>query len=317
MKFELTERLLEDILFSMENQQDTCFVDAETGMLIPITAKNTADFAADASGAAQTSDKRYYDIPSWNSVSGFRLMEQFCASLRNPPAKQALRDVLSEGKGVFRAFKDTLKNYPEVEKRWFVFKQSAMKQVVCDWYRNLCDVWHFEAAGVEIEDTADLVLDDFVFRKADEAPEIQSDVQHAESEMFDEIAAELSDFSAAGKQTGLIFARLWQEQKKICSAESFCAAVYTLSGEFAGFICAGCFPGCNPSVQFMTALFVKKKFRGLGLARMLVELLFKQLAASGTQRLLLVYAALPDSLRSFFLQCGFEIKGSALMADLK
>jgi hypothetical protein len=46
-------------------------------------------------------------------------MEKFTAGLNNPVARQELTAALNKNKGVFRAFRDVLEQYPEVEKIWF------------------------------------------------------------------------------------------------------------------------------------------------------------------------------------------------------
>ncbi|MDR2730070.1 MAG: GNAT family N-acetyltransferase, partial [Treponema sp.] len=58
-------------------------------------------------------------LPQWGPKDGYRLMEKFTAGLNNPVARQELTAALNKNKGVFRAFRDVLEQYPEVEKIWF------------------------------------------------------------------------------------------------------------------------------------------------------------------------------------------------------
>ena len=54
-------------------------------------------------------DDRHVRLPRWGSAEGFHLMESFVTSIDNPAYREQLSRALTMGKGVFRAFKDTLK----------------------------------------------------------------------------------------------------------------------------------------------------------------------------------------------------------------
>jgi hypothetical protein len=48
-----------------------------------------------------------------------------------------------DGKGAFRRFKNVLRDYPEVEKEWFRFKNKRDKEEVKDW---------LESIGIEMDE---------------------------------------------------------------------------------------------------------------------------------------------------------------------
>ena len=114
MTFELTDELADSIISALENQEKRFVVDSKSGLL----AEKTQDFVCD--------EENFYELPSWDSKDGFDLMEGFVNELHSPMARNDLLNVLRSGRGVFRGFKDVLKSYPEVEKRWHFFKNRQL-----------------------------------------------------------------------------------------------------------------------------------------------------------------------------------------------
>jgi GNAT superfamily N-acetyltransferase len=159
MHFELTETLMDDILFSMENQGGHFLVDTQEGIVVEAGSELQDRLEQDKEGT------RYIDLPRWTSSDGYRLMERFVAVFKNPIVRNELLLALDRGKGVFRAFKDTLNHYPEAEKRWFSFKEQELKQEIVHWYNALRDEWGLARIGTEPEETEELVREDFIFRE--------------------------------------------------------------------------------------------------------------------------------------------------------
>ncbi|MCL2800868.1 MAG: UPF0158 family protein [Treponema sp.] len=152
MNFEMDNALIDDILFHMENQDGNFILDTHECTVVSANGINP-------------DDGRYISLPVWNSNDGFRLMEKFTLSLKNPAARSELSDSLNKNKGVFRAFRDVLEQYPEIEKHWFKFKEQKMKNLIIDWYNALREEWGLEPIGAEPEDTSSLVLEDFIFEE--------------------------------------------------------------------------------------------------------------------------------------------------------
>jgi GNAT superfamily N-acetyltransferase len=162
--FALTQELLDDIIFWMEDQNADGVIDVETGRLIHTKGEHAENGGSTEIRAGQ--DKvpdGYRKLPAWGPPDGFGIMEDFTASLQNPPARKKLAAALNRGKGVFRAFKDVLAEFPEVEKRWFAYKDEALKKAVYAWYAALCEDAGIEKIGVEPEETDELVDEDFHF----------------------------------------------------------------------------------------------------------------------------------------------------------
>ena len=84
MKFDLTDEVRNQIIFSMEDQGKSYVFDSVELKTIPFSE-------------VEIDNDRYYKIPEWGSMDGFHLMERFVALLRNPLARESLRSVLFSG----------------------------------------------------------------------------------------------------------------------------------------------------------------------------------------------------------------------------
>lgn len=146
--FELTGELMEQIIFAMENQKETFLLDSELPSIVP----------------TETKDKitgKYYELPLWEPSDGYRLMEQFALTLRNPVYRELLSSILHCGSGVFRKYKDALNQRPDIERLWFAFKEKEMKNRVSEWYNVLRLEWGLDAFDVEFNGDYSPVLTDF------------------------------------------------------------------------------------------------------------------------------------------------------------
>jgi GNAT superfamily N-acetyltransferase len=158
MQFEMDNVLLDDILFYMENQEGDFLLDTQLGQIVDIY-NNGYDTETDFD------DSRFISLPEWNSSDGYRLMEKFVAGLKNPVHREELSVALNRNKGVFRAFRDVLSQYPEAEKQWYNYKDKQMKNEVIAWYNALREEWGLLPVGNEPEDNTSVVLEDFTFKE--------------------------------------------------------------------------------------------------------------------------------------------------------
>ncbi|MDR1596648.1 MAG: UPF0158 family protein, partial [Treponema sp.] len=157
MQFELTETLIDDIIFTMENQEWVSYMDTVEGFVV---GEDTLEFGE----LDNDTENRYIGLPDWDSSDGYNLMERFAAGLKNTVIRTRLSAALNRGKGVFRAFRDILAGHPEAEKLWYAYKNKEMKREVIRWYNALREGWGLERIGEEPEETGDLVQEDFLFR---------------------------------------------------------------------------------------------------------------------------------------------------------
>ena len=103
MFFELTDSLCADIVFAMENQQQDFVLDAENLRIVQC-APELVD------------EENFYSLPSWTSGDGYALLEDFVSCYKGIKASGELKQILLEGRGVFRNFKNTLKNWKDTPK---------------------------------------------------------------------------------------------------------------------------------------------------------------------------------------------------------
>ena len=247
MQFELSSVLIDEILFFMEDQDGIFVFDTREGAVI-----NTELEALDDD---ETDGDRYITLPEWGPPDGFRLMGRFTAGLRNAPVREELSAALNRGKGVFRAFKDTLTRFPETEKLWFGFKDREMKREIISWYNALRESWGLELIGEEPEDITDLVLEDFCFREGTAADR--------------PAAEELHRFCREENPDGTAGLGEWVFPGEI----SFIAE--TSEGGFAGYICGKNSESGSGFLQ-VCAVEIKPEYRGLGLGKTLVTRLLEQ-----------------------------------------
>jgi GNAT superfamily N-acetyltransferase len=261
--FELTEALIDDILFSMEDQNGEFYIDAQMGVIM-----GELDFEFEA---PPIDGERYISLPEWDSSEGFRLMERFAAGLKNPVIRDKLTMALDRGKGVFRAFKDALGLYPEAEQLWFKFKEREMRRVILSWYNGLREEWGLERIGLEPDETGDLVLEDFRFRERREE-------DYA-------LAAELHRLCLGELHGTADFPEPAGEDGDLPPLASGAPALVaeTGGGEFAGHIASSERGG----ILRITALEVRPEYRGLGIGEALLSRLLEQVEMAGISRVLL------------------------------
>jgi len=262
MKFELTEALIDEILFFMEDQEGDFMLDTVEGVVAG-GLDGPDFFDEDLDDEDGEGGERYISLPEWDSSDGFRLMERFAASFRNPMVREELSSALSQGRGVFRAFKNVLGRHPEVEKLWYSFKEKEMKREVIRWYNGLLEEWGLEQIGIEPEDTDDLVTEDFSFR-----PLRRDDIFLVESlhrqclKEFGENIAEAGPSDMGLSEPGPLIETIINEANVFsgCSGSSSGIVAESSGGEFAGYISGV----LNDSTLYIQSLEVKDEFRGLG-----------------------------------------------------
>jgi GNAT superfamily N-acetyltransferase len=241
MQFELNPALIDEILFFMEDQDGEFLVDTREGIVI---SADDEEFDYDAD------EDRYISLPEWDSSGGFRLMEHFTSTLHNALVREELSAALDRGRGVFRAFKNTLVRYPETEKLWFAYKEREMKRVVIAWYNALRESWGLQMIGEEPEDIAGLAFEDFCFREGSESDRLEAEKLH--QSCIRGGAEVLSDMGG------------WVFPGDI----SFVAL--TAGGEFAGYISAQMM---QDNLLRICALEAEQEYRGLGLGKTLISML--------------------------------------------
>ncbi|MDR0323285.1 MAG: GNAT family N-acetyltransferase [Treponema sp.] len=238
MHFELDKILIDEILFHMENQKGQFFLDTQKVQVV--SAENTGE-----------NDGRFISLPEWSPQNGYRIMERFTVSLKNPVVCHELFAALNKNKGVFRFFKNVLEQYPEIEKMWFRFKEQEMKNEIFAWYNSMREEWGLTPVGFEPEDNVSLIHEDFILREGKEAD--------------CEKASALHKLCIEEKKDDAVSA-VFEAENPFVFPGDLCFVAESAGGEFSGFICAL----KNSSSLQIRQLEVKAEYRGMGLGKALL-----------------------------------------------
>jgi ribosomal protein S18 acetylase RimI-like enzyme len=294
MNFLLTTQMIDKISFAMEDQKEQFAVEVDTGELAAISAL----------GGTVPEDS-HVRLPRWGSAEGFHLMESFVTSLDNPAYREQLSHALTMGKGVFRAFKDALKQSKELEKLWFTYKEQRLRGVIISWYNANREARGLARLPVEPEETDELVASDFTFAwdlgaSADEVMLLDRD---AFFEQFpDEEPPRL--------------ATRYEEKRRGLPAPggklSPILVAHIPAGDLAGFV----WGVVRDRSVHVIQVAVAPEYRGIGLGETLLRQFLSALRARGMQRL--TVELMGKSLRSsgFFQSVGFSTTSQMMECGL-
>ncbi len=316
MTFELTDSLLNDIIFAMENQNCTSVFDAGENRIV--TVNNDCGIYddpllnEDKEILEEVDEETIYSLPEWTSADGFEVMENFAEQCRAPLVQKELKTCLQSRRGVFRNFKNILKMYPEVEQKWFAYKDKAMHSKVNEWYNNLRESWGLERLeGDFIEETEELVQSDFEFIEYDSLRDKEA------VDCAVEILAEEYKSNFKGS-LGLSLADLWKFQSSYSKSENKHGFVcYSHSKEFLGCILVSSCPSSSKEAVTVTDFFVNQNYRGLGIGRELLEKCWTSLNQNGIHWIIFSNTIIPESMESLLTQFPVEKIGSGYIANLQ
>ncbi|MBP5519659.1 MAG: GNAT family N-acetyltransferase [Treponema sp.] len=298
MHFSLTDSLINDIISAMENQDVEYAVDAVEGQLV----------ISDSDGHSPD-DERYYSLPEWGPSDGFELRENFVNSLHSPVAHDQLLDVLHSGRGVFKNFRNVLKSYPEVDKRWHIYKHKFMSARINEWYNSLREIWGLEKLDQLLESDETLVHDDFTFKAYD------SDVDK-ETILFNITAGSCEDDTLPQELNEALY-KLWRTQFENNDATDQAGFLcFSLSDEFAGCITAASLLKDQEKIMVITSLFVPDQFRGLGIGTELISMCMSKLQKCGKSWVLIPNTIAPDILQPLLTRSGFRKINSGYILSL-
>lgn len=297
MVFQLTDGLADKIVNALENQEQHFYLDAEECVLVE-------------SSSVDRDDDRFYLLPEWNSERGFELRQNFAESLHSNKVQRALFDILHSGRGVFRNFKNELKQYPEIEKLWYQYKNSKMRNFVGEWYNNLREIWGLEKLELTSEETDDLLKADFIFQKycSDDYKNIIIQFSDAEYDFNCDWPQEIHESTI----------ELWRRQfLSEASDKQIGFICRSLSNEFAGCITVAPILDRMKNVVFLTSFFVPQKFRGLGIGTELMNKCLSFLKVLKKEWILLANIIIPESIEPLLLRSGFQKLGSGYSARIQ
>ncbi len=282
------------IIFGMENQSDEYCVDIKTGSVLSETEAYEEYEDNDI-------DSYVIPVPDWLPTDGFQLMESFTEALHNPVYKEALRKVLSAGRGAFRNFKNTIKENESLSQQWYLHKENVMRSRVIEWYNINSEILKYNDIDENTDETENLILTDFIFNvdcyKWKNLVREKSEESIRESLGSEE--ADIAEYLISKNNSWLTLP---------CNTPvSICAE--TLDGEFAGSIKGGIFKiGDTESIiAFANVIWVEEKFRGMGLARQLIDDFSKNAVLLEAERIIFELPGMGSILNSTLEARGFSV----------
>ncbi len=304
MVFELNDSIAADILHAMENQQQTCVLEAASGKVIS---------AGEGFNQSLIDEENYYTLPVWTSADGYNLLESFVSDHKHLCAYGELKKVLAEGRGVFKSFKNTLKKYPEIERLFNSYKNKEMNRRVIEWYDLLRESWGLEKLDLEFDEYDDLVLEDFTFRPYNCSLD--------SSEALKELSLFLKEIKEQFPgESGFAVAHLFDGYGQISNcftnenAEGFVCR--TLTDDFAGCILYSFNESSLQKTAFLAGLFVNQNYRGLGIAAELLSQSIEGLKKDGIRYFIISNQNVPQVLESLLTRLGFVKKDFVFEAEL-
>lgn len=297
MQFQLTDSLIDDIISAMENQDVEYAVDAEEGQLV----------ISDSDGHVPD-DERYYILPEWGPSDGFELREEFVNNLHAPLAREELQDAMHSGRGVFKNFRNVLKNYPEIDKRWHIYKHRFMSARINEWYNSLREIWGLEKLDQLPESDDTLVHDDFSFKEYDSAADKKTILLN--------ITADSCEDDTLPLEVNKAFYGLWRSQFESLASNQTGYICFSLSDEFAGCITASPLSQDQEKIVMITSLFVPEQFRGLGIGTELIDMCISSLKNCNKEWVLIPNTIAPDLLQPLLTRTGFRKINSGYILSL-
>lgn len=284
--FELDDIVLEGILFAMEDQSHSSRIDAGSGKVLRLET-------GDVPGTALMP-------PSWSSEDGFRLMEDFRLSLRNPAARSRLTSVLARGRGVFRAFKEALAEYPGLEESFREFKMRTMRRRVLVWYEDLREAAHLERLGPEPEDGEELLrvempftiapLDEVLEQILDLGMEMTKDLH-----IQDEDTEPSGDGSSALSFPGSLAVQSWKRFFDVVEShkEALCVFCEDEAGGLAACSAGYVMRFAGRRYAYIGFVAVRREFQRMGLGSAAIRELVAAYRARGLSDIVVDIPSLP------------------------
>jgi GNAT superfamily N-acetyltransferase len=311
MRFDLDKELTDLIIFGMENQGTDFYLDTRELSLVTDEDLIGIEYDGETEEAEGDGEDRFLSIPEWRSVNGYNLMEKFVASLHNPIFREKLRNILASGRGVFRQFKDTVKERPEIERLWYSFKEREMRDVVRDWYNGLREQWGLERLELHDVETEQLILSDFVFSR--DPVKWMEEISRADKASFADMFGEQGDSYVdwAAERSRRLIPPPDDPASLIITAE-------TLGGDFAGFAWGVSEYLSDGRMLFLLAqLYVIPEYRGLGLGTELFERLTDAAYVKGADRFELSCFGSGKIMEGYLERCGFEPLGRVFGTEMR
>lgn len=124
---------MDQLIFCLQNQDalQESYLDLETGNIVALDdALSNDDETPDL-----TDERRFLPIVPIPSGMAYQMMQDFITTIEDMSLKKILSDSLNR-KRPFRAFKDALLPFPELEDEWYNFEEDLLKLHALDWLKQ-------------------------------------------------------------------------------------------------------------------------------------------------------------------------------------
>ena len=280
--FDLSEKAVEQIVFAMEDQENASVVDLESGEVLP---------AEGLSGAG------YAKPPTWSSREGFKLMEEFLASVRQPSARRELSAALARGMACSRLSRRYLRSI----RNWSgpsgtsscgrCGDRSPSGTTTCVRRKDS------RRLGPEPEDTDELLSSDLDIRilGLEEAHGLLVALVHdAEEESIENLPVPIAAFEIGRLRSDIAAA-----------SDALCAVADDGEGGALGFALGLRTVVGDRCIGRIVFLMVKREFRRMGLGTALLGALTKAFKDEGIELVMLDSGLLPPEFGESLAALGF------------
>ncbi len=79
---------------------------------------------------------RFVEIPKVLSHEAYGFMESFIDNIKDERIRLKLFKAI-QGKGAFGRFKNTVSEWPELEKQWYVYRDNRIQREILDWLESI------------------------------------------------------------------------------------------------------------------------------------------------------------------------------------
>jgi hypothetical protein len=301
----LTSALLKSIIFSMENQVTIGYLDMISGEVVEVSNINESVVVKEFIGSKnlisltiKDNKDRFLLLPPWGSIEGFKIREHFIKDVKNPIYKTKLNHVFHTGRGVFRKFKQVLKENPIIERQWLEYKSNYMKAIVINWYKECEGYIKLINLEDEVEELPnDLLISDFIF---------STNIESSDKEVINKLKRDFT--KDLDKIENLIISR----RQALLKNPRYVVA-YNLGNEVIGFIE---WEAVDDKLVEITCYGVVKLYRGLGIFSLLFDKLMRQTNRERFEKVLTFSTKRFKGLNKYKESCNFSCNFNYSLVDL-
>jgi len=128
---------LDELCSAMEDssEEHAYYLDLQTGEIL-FSSDYMDEMEAEKLRDVDQNPERYEPIPNTESYKGYQDIKDFIATVEDEHLAE-LFEVVIDGKGAFRRFKDLLARYPDQQEKWFRFSDERGRERALEWLEEV------------------------------------------------------------------------------------------------------------------------------------------------------------------------------------